>query len=175
MKISLKDLLITLLILTVSTALTIIPTFAEPETEEKEEETEETEETEEAEETEETEEKGKIEITLFKVHNDFSQSDSFKINETVVFFVLWKIPKRILFDGEAIITIEGEQINGEKWKKVKKKKIHHDYASHHWGWDYNSKIPKYAKPESSGTATIELKLYGQEPVKKVLEFSIGKY
>ncbi len=170
MKISLKNLLITLLILTVSTALTIIPTFAEPETEE-------TEETKETEETEETEEeiKEKIEITLFKVHNDFSQSDSFKINETVVFFVLWKIPKSILFDGEAIITIEGEQINGEKWKKVKKKKIHHDYASHHWGWDYNSKIPKYAKPESSGTATIELKLYGQEPVKKVLEFSIGKY
>ena len=185
-KISLRNLLISLLIFTVSNIITIIPTSAESETEGNEEAVSETEGTEEIEsETEGTEEnetkeqektiKEKIEITLFKVHNDFSQSDSFKINETVVFFVLWKIPKDILFDGNAIITIEGVRTDEKKWKIIKKKKIHHDFASHHWGWDYRSKIPKYTKPESSGTATVELNLYGHEPVKEVLEFSIGKY
>ncbi len=125
-----------------------------------------------ADETEQQPDKDKIEIKLFKAHDDFTQTNTFKIKQPIILYVLWDIPDSVVLNGEAVIIIEGERVDGEKWEIVEKKYLSHKFASHYWGWDCRQKIHKKAKPGSAGTATVELKIDGYDSVKKSLTFKI---
>lgn len=115
-----------------------------------------------------------IKITLFKAHNDFAQSEIFMAKQPIVFYVLWSIPEGVVLKGKAVLTVEGERINGEKWIIKKKKKLRSDFLSNYWGWDCYQKIPKNAKPGSVGTATVELSIEGHETVREILTFNVEK-
>lgn len=121
----------------------------------------------------ENEDKG-IKISVFKAHNDFTQSDTFNIKQPIILYILWDIPKDVILRGKAEIKIEGERIDGEKWIIKDKKDLRPNFPSHYWGWDCRHKIPKKAKPGSVGTATVELKIDGHETVKETLTFNIAK-
>lgn len=118
--------------------------------------------------------KDTISITLFKAHNDFSQSDTFKAKQRIIFYVLWDIPEDVTLKGKAILTVEGERVDGKEWSINEKKDLSHKFRSHYWGWDCHQKIPKSAKPGSVGTATVKLKIEGYESVEKTLSFNIEK-
>ncbi len=118
------------------------------------------------------EDKEEIKITMFKAHNDFTESDTFKIKETIVLYVLWSIPEGVDLRGRATIKIEGQRFDGGKWLIKDKKDLRPNFASHYWGWDCRHKIPKKAKLGTVGTATVELAAEGFEPVTKFLNFKI---
>lgn len=113
-----------------------------------------------------------IRITLFKTYDDFAQRDTFKAKQPIIFYVLWNVPENVVFNGKVILSVEGEQVDGEKWKIKEKKDLRDELPSHHWGWDCFTKIPKTAKPGSVGTATVELSIEGYETAKEVLTFHI---
>lgn len=115
----------------------------------------------------------KIKITLFKTHDDFAQSARFKPKQSIVFYTLWSIPPDVNLVGRATLTINGERVDGTTWTIIANKDLRHEFRSHHWGWDCNQKIPKYAKPGSAGAAAIELNINGFEPVRKTLTFTIA--
>ena len=115
-----------------------------------------------------------IKITFFKVHNDFAQTDTFKAKETIIFYILWNIPKSVKLKGGAVLTIEGKSVNDKSWRIKERKELSYKFPSHFWGWDCFKKIPKNAKPGSVGTATVELSIKGHDTVKKVLTFNIEK-
>lgn len=115
-----------------------------------------------------------ITITFFNTYDDFAQCDTFKIKQPIIFYVLWDIPEGIILNGEAVLTVEGEQIDGRKWIISDRKALMPNFPSHRWGWDCTKNIPKKAQPGSIGTATVELSVDGYETIKKTLNFSIQK-
>lgn len=113
-----------------------------------------------------------IKITFFRVHNDFTQSDTFKAKEPIIFYILWHIPKSVTLEGEALLTIKGKGIDEKNWEIKERKELSYRFPSHSWGWDCFQKIPKNAKPGSAGTATVELSIKDHETVKEVVTFNI---
>lgn len=118
------------------------------------------------------EEKDKISITLFRVHDDFAQCDTFAAKQPIIFYILWNIPNGVILKGEAILRVEGEETNGGKWIIEGKKELIPECPSHYWGWDCHKIIPKKARPGSIATAVIELNIEGHEPIQKSLTFNI---
>lgn len=116
----------------------------------------------------------KIKITLFKAHDDFTQTDTFKRKQPIILYVMWSIPESVTLHGEATIKIEGQRVGGANWVIKDKKDLRPGFASHYWGWDCIKKIPKKAKPGSAGTATVELSIKGFDTVKKSLNFKISE-
>lgn len=117
-------------------------------------------------------EKDEISITLFRVHDDFAQCDTFAVKQPIIFYILWNIPKEVSLKGKAILTVEGEETGGGKWTIEEKKDLRPDFPSHYWGWDCRKTIPKKARPGSIATAVIELDIEGHEPIRKSLTFNI---
>ncbi len=118
------------------------------------------------------EDQKKVEITLFKSHNDFTETNTFKTKQTIILYVIWNIPESVELRGHAVITIEGKQVDGRDWLLKDKKDLRPGFASHYWGWDCQEKIPKKAMPGSTGTATVELNIDGIESIKKSITFFI---
>ena len=113
-----------------------------------------------------------IRITYFKGKNSIKQNNTFQVNETVTFNVFWHIPKDVPLKGVAELTLEGKSKDGGHWSIKDQNYLLPYLVLHNDGCYFHEKIPRWAKPNSFGTATVELKVNGQEKVKEFLIFKI---